>query len=645
VRDRIAEDLREDGPSASAGARPRLRVAAGLTETLRLAAPHKSGIARVLGLYLITSLVEAAGLVALNAGFSIVGVGVAGAIAPEWFLGPVAASPERGALILFGAFLALSVTAVVLDHLGWTIRLRLLSRYESDCMSRSLKTILDLDPRDGDLPSRRDMIVAVRGDCKSTRAVFNLLLLIFVSLAQIVFPLLFLFALDVPMGVFAVGTLVVGLAPLYVLGKRAGAMAQMRWDAGHAVGAQVSSLVSTLRSDGHLDERPWSMEALRSTVADQQSLWQGQYRLRSLGEKVPMVLSSIATFALLLLGVLRIRDGLLSWIDLMTMVFAARIVFSPFAGVGGRWVKAAEHFPRALRCLEFLRRLDEVPAKIDVARVEMPPVEEIVFSQVDLSRGAHGECAPPVDLRLRRGSVLTVVDSRLDQGNPLLRILTGEEYVERGDLKLNDASMNRIRYSCLRRLLVHLRIPSKLRGTLFDVVGRLEPGTTRSDLEEFVRRVTEEEYARWLPQGIDTVLGDDVKKRTGGTACLTLAQLYRVHRRQRGVLIVADWAAILADEARKAILLYLARYRDQLVTIWFDTAPRNPLENQVILVFENGLYRGVGDLEWFRRVHPDWKWEADRDWAKEHKIQQSPLEELHDDDLDEDDLLQERGDE
>ncbi len=65
------------------------------------------------------------------------------------------------------------------------------------------------------------------------------------------------------------------------------------------------------------------------------------------------------------------------------------------------------------------------------------------------------------------------------------------------------------------------------------------------------------------------------------------------------------------NPARRLITLRFCRLlREQLITVWIDSAPRAELGDQQVTAFHEGRFIGLGDLTWFEQSHPDWDYDV-----------------------------------
>ncbi len=576
-----------------------------LAEIVRLGLFQPMRLAVFVGIYLMSSFVQMIGLVCFYHGFALAGGGADAVSMPAWMTSALEPAGESAWLVLFCLFLLFALAAAGLEHAGWIIRLRLLAAYEADLMCRGLSLINELDPRDRVELSRREMVLAVRGDCKSMRVVFQLLLLCFISLVQISFPLWYVLHLDAAAAAAGLAVVLAGFVPVAWLARRAARTSLRREDVHAEAGSRVSEAIVRLQEEELSRKEMDSVLAdVRRAISDQQRLWRRQYEVRSLARQIPLAFGLMGTFAILLIGVWRISSDAMTWGELLTLVVASRVVFAPFVQVAGRWIKSAEHLPQARRHLDFMRGRHDAAAPAPKRDLAVPRVGALQIRGLRLPAAGGGEAV--FDLDLGRGQMLSIVDQRIDDSNPLLQQLRGQRYVRAGSVLLDGQDINAVAWASLRRALGSFEIVGNMTGTLLECAQRWQPGAQGRDILALADTVMDGHVHDWMPQGLATPL-DRAGKRTDRAVqgCCFLVGLYKHHHSGRSVLVLPFYSR--TNPVRRIMEMnYVRAFRETFITIWVDSAPRVELGEQIVAVFDGGAFVGMGDLAWFRRRFPQW---------------------------------------
>ena len=597
--------------------RPHRGAISYLLEILRLGRSQRWAVAIFAALSLASSFVQLLGLLCFSAGFAVTAEGaqeVHGLI--DWAIPLLEASGLARSswwLVFFLLFVLLALAAASLTHMTWIVRLRLLALFEAELMFRGLSLITHLDPRDRVDMTRRQMLFAVRSDCKSARVVFQLLLLIVMSLMTISLPLWYMFSLRAEMVGLGLTIALAGFLPVYLIGKKAAGMSFERQDVSMEAGTQVSGLLATLQ-EGDLEEA--EIERLigdvRTAIGRQHVLWRQQYEMRSLCQQIPIAFSILGTLAILVWGAVETTGGELSWGELFTMVVASRIVFGPLAQIGNRWVKTAEHVPRAIRHLDFIHQHADLPS-LKTSWVALRPdeprraIEEVRFDGLRLP-GEH-EKDEHLDLVVRRGSILTIVDPAIDDRNPLIQWLSAEQYVREGSILFDGIDVNTLQYDAIKQVVGYPPRQLKQSGSVLECFQAAAPDSDRQDVEDFCRLILGDRYREWMPEGIDTLISPQAKRTEKYVRGIYhLQELFDFARSGKSVLL-ADFFS-MGNPARRFITLRFCRLlRDSFITVWMDTAPRAELGAQQVATFRDGRFLGLGDLTWFESTIPDWDYD------------------------------------
>lgn len=621
-----------------------------LLVVLHRAGPQKRLIAGFILLYLVTSFVQMAGLFCLNAGLSVAGVqkaskkpqvmvetpatspadgGIGGMADPNSSAG--GAGPGKGMqmasealewlsvpkhywwMIFFGGFLSLTIAGAGIDHVGQLVRARLMSTYEASQMSRGLKVLCSVDPRDLANASPREMRFALRSDCRSMRMVFQIVLLITIALVQISFPLAYILKLNANLTLLGMAPLLLGFYPIYLLGKKAGRMTFSRQEISVDAGVKVSTMINSVQT-GELTEadKVAAVADIHSSVKGHHKLWRQQNRIRSLCGKIPTWFSLLGTFFVLMYGMHLINKGSMNLKDLLTFIVAIRVVYAPFSSIGNRFSKLFENLLTAARHLEFIRRFSLL-AKQHGARTALAVdaagkvhIQAVQAKNLVLAPG-EGVTAGAIDLNLAPGSVLAIVDPAINLKNPLAQMFTGSKYVAGGDLCLNGMALNDIPYDSIRKTYCFLRpSPCALSGTLLECVRQLLPDMTEAEARDLCQAVIGPETLAAMPQGLDTPVSPEIRKKgLAHPTCFILLDLLAKLADSRPILII-DAYAKSSDTVKLMLRRLLGRLGSGHVVVWLDRSPPSDLPNQRVAVFQSGLFLGYGDLDWFGREFADW---------------------------------------
>jgi ABC-type multidrug transport system fused ATPase/permease subunit len=584
-------------------------------EIFRRAWVMKRWILLFLGIFVTVSFVQMVGLFCFQSGFSIAGAEegspgrsmsmVTGIFASLGF------APGSWWLIFFSFFLLMSVLAITLEHLGWKTRLIMLHLYESTQMLKGLKSVRLLDPREFSNLPRKQLFMAVRSDCRAMGMVVVLSLAMAISLVQTFFPFCYIFTLDVGMSMVGIGVLFASLIPIFWLGTISRRLSLEVQSLALDVGSRVSR---ELRFRGKpspgLQGDPESLGDIGQAMARQQALLRKQILLRSLAAKIPQGLAFAGTFAVIVWGAAKISSKHLSWAELLTFIVALRVVLAPLGTLGQRWIKVNENLGKAIRHLNLLNLVqtsslpgaDKSDLLTDGGR---PRVEALVIRDLSFPPAQPQE-TPPLNLELRPGTVLAILDSGPSQKNPLFPLLAGDRYVEHGQILLNGQDLNCLQYESLLGVYGLVRsLPPAFNGEILKQFQEITPLASQAEMEYFASAVIGPEEWATFPDGLRTPI-----HRNNGAyppyapLCFWLLELWRLQGEGKSVLLLQDELA--GEEVRKMLHRYWRHYGASLITIYLGRTLPAFLEPNLVAVFTQGRYQGCGDAAWFREHFADW---------------------------------------
>ena len=615
---------------------------------LRRSRPFAWSMSIFAGVTLASSFVQMVGLIALALGFAISeSAGVAPPLseplihvfeAREW-------STLAQVMLLFSAFLTLMLIAAALMHVSWIIRLKMLSEFEGELTYRALRLMQMADPRERAVMPRRPTLLALRSDCKSVRVMLQMMLLIAVSLLTIVFPLWYMFQLHAAMSIVGLGITLIGFMPVLLLARRASAMSLPRQDVQRAAGAEVAGLLRELQAGEIRDEdAEQKIQDVREALSQQHRFWRRQYETRSLALQTPIAFSLLAAFVILLWGVVLVNDGAMTWGQLLTFIVAARVVFAPFAQIGNRWIKSAEHIPRAARHMDFMNQFS-FPLNTGEPRESLPLVNGIARVDRIEFQGrlsvTGGKATPESELVAAPGDVVAIIDPEMTLDHPIRRELLGDRLVEQGRILYDGRDINRIDHHSLK-CARYSKPVCKEEGPFAECVQAMVPGASRDEIERFAATVLKDQWEDWLPSGVDSIISREGKAvHPWEKNAYFLAEIYALLHNGQSIILVDQF--LFGDSMRRSAMIEGVRAaRPGRLIFWFDTAPRRELGPHRVAVFQDGRFCELTDADSFAHRHPDWDYHRINRPAKPEKVDGNAVVGAFDEE-DDDDMLNEEG--
>ncbi|ACU37578.1 ABC transporter ATP-binding protein [Actinosynnema mirum] len=195
---------------------------------------------------------------------------------------------------------------------------------------------------------------------------------------------------------------------------------------------------------------------------------------------------------------------------------------------------------------QFTELLLDEPTVVDAAEPEPTPTGDSRVSFDGVAFAHPG--APPLftglDLDIPAGTRVGLVGRSGGGKTTLTRLLLRLSDVDGGSVRIGGQDISRVRQAELRGLIAYVpQDPSMLHRTLRENIAFARPGASEAEIQRAARAAHVTEFARELPEGFDTVVGERGVKLSGG-------------QRQRVALaraILRDAPILLLDEATSAL--------------------------------------------------------------------------------------------
>lgn len=215
----------------------------------------------------------------------------------------------------------------------------------------------------------------------------------------------------------------------------------------------------------------------------------------------------------------------------------------PFNEITGVIAQIQTAYASARRVFALLDAIEETADAEGAVELDQPR-GEVEFDHVDFSYVPDRELLKDICIHARPGERIALVGPTGCGKTTLINLLLRFYDVTSGSIEVDGLPASGYTRASLRRSFGMVLQDSWLFvGTVHDNIAYGRPDATREQVEEAARRARADKFIRQLPQGYDTVIGED-----GGSFSQGQRQLLCIAR-----VMLTDPAILLLDEATSSI--------------------------------------------------------------------------------------------
>lgn len=295
--------------------------------------------------------------------------------------------------------------------------------------------------------------------------------------------------------------------------------------------------------------------------------------------------NALAYIAICLLGGwLLIHDSIASVGVLVTILLYAKQFSSPLEQIAGGFGDLQHAKAAARRVFRILDLEEETTAE-----GTLPHAAEgnIVFEHVDFSYDKTTPLIRDLNINVKKGQNVAIVGPTGAGKTTIVNLLMRFYDVDKGRILIDGVDCATLSREEMRAQFgMVLQDTWLFRGTIAENVAYGKPDATREEIIEACDRAYCDHFIRTLPEGYDTVVGDDLTNLSGGQKqLLTIARSMLANRR----LLILDEATSNVD-TRTEILLQKAMDNLMRDRTCFVIAHRlsTIVDSDLILVINNG---------------------------------------------------------
>ena len=282
-------------------------------------------------------------------------------------------------------------------------------------------------------------------------------------------------------------------------------------------------------------------------------------------------------------GLLIVRQGV-SVGTVVTIILYAREFATPLEQIAGGMASLNRVRASARRVFDILDREEENPGHGEGASTPRGYVE---LEHVDFSYSPDAPLIEDLNLSVKPGQKVAIVGPTGAGKTTIVNLLMRFYDIHSGRIRLDSVDTSQMSREAVRSCFgMVLQDTWLFRGTIAENIAYGKPGATREEVEEACRKAYCDHFIRTMPDGYDTIIGEDTTNLSGGQKqLLTIARA-----------LLADKPLLILDEAtsnvdtRTEVLIQKAM--DQLMEgkTCFVIAHRlsTIVDSDLILVLDHG---------------------------------------------------------
>jgi ATP-binding cassette subfamily B protein len=245
------------------------------------------------------------------------------------------------------------------------------------------------------------------------------------------------------------------------------------------------------------------------------SLSKRQLLIQSMLSPAIGLLAGLGLLLLLWLGSTRIATGELAAAELVSLLLYAMLLTQPLKGLANVYGEVQRTRGAAERIIEFL---DEQPEPDDSGLPALPAARgEIRFQQVDFHYPGGKPVLQGLDLHIAAGETVAITGPNGVGKSTIAHLLMRMADPDAGRILIDNADIADVSLASLRGQIGLVAQHTLLvNGTVAENIGYGRPLVEQAEIEQAARAAHAHDFITQLPQGYDTVIGDQGLRLSGG---------------------------------------------------------------------------------------------------------------------------------
>ena len=240
-----------------------------------------------------------------------------------------------------------------------------------------------------------------------------------------------------------------------------------------------------------------------------------QIRASTLLQPAIGLLAGAGSLLLLWIAIRHLEAGRLQPSELVSLLLYAMLMTRPLAALANVYGSIMSTRGAAERLLEFF---GQQPEPINNSQLPLPAIKgQIEFSRVSFAYPGRPPVLADFDLHVVPGETVALTGPNGAGKTTLVHLLMRFIEPDKGAIKLDGIDIGTVDINSLRRQIGLVAQDTLLmNGTIAENIAYAAPGASLEDMKKAARAAHADPFIQELPQGYDTLIGDQGVKLSGG---------------------------------------------------------------------------------------------------------------------------------